>query len=88
MFIQAIEERQGLKVACPEEVAFRMGYITAEDVLRAASALKSQYGDYLLQIVDEERRTTRPAPGSPASHGGCYIPSVLRAFAALRVRPR
>ena len=63
MFIQAIEERQGLKVACPEEIAFRMGYITGEDVLRAASALKNQYGDYLRQIVDEERRTIAPGAG-------------------------
>ena len=43
-FIQAIEERQGLKVACPEEVAYRMGYITADDVLRAATGMaKNQY---------------------------------------------
>ena len=56
-FIQALEERQGLKVACPEEVAFRMGYISGADVLRAASTLKNQYGDYLRQIVDEDHRT-------------------------------
>jgi len=63
MFIQALEERQGLKVACPEEVAFRMRYITGEDVLRAASALKNQYGDYLRQIVDEDRRTVEHGAG-------------------------
>jgi len=62
-FIQALEERQGLKVACPEEVAFRMGYINGEDVLRAASALKNQYGDYLRQIVDEDRRTIAHGAG-------------------------
>lgn len=55
-FIQTIEERQGLKVACPEEIAFRLGYITAEDVERLAAPLaKSQYGEYLRQIVQEGR---------------------------------
>jgi glucose-1-phosphate thymidylyltransferase len=55
-FIQAIEERQGLKVACPEEVAYRMGYISGEDVLRAATELKNQYGNYLRHIVEDDRR--------------------------------
>ena len=55
-FIQAIEERQGLKVACPEEVAYRMGYISSEDVMRAARGMaKSQYGEYLRQMVEEDR---------------------------------
>lgn len=52
-FIQAIEERQGLKVACVEEIALRMGYITPEDVLRMAKAMeKSTYGQYLLRILE------------------------------------
>ena len=55
-FIQAIEERQGLRVACPEEVAFRLGYISAEDVLRLASGMgSSEYGAYLRQLADEPR---------------------------------
>jgi len=55
MFIQAIEERQGLKVACPEEVAYRMGYISADQVLRSARSMASnQYGQYLLRLVEEE----------------------------------
>jgi len=55
MFIQAIEERQGLKVACPEEVAYRMGYITADDVMRLARSMASnQYGQYLLRLVEED----------------------------------
>jgi glucose-1-phosphate thymidylyltransferase len=64
-FIQAIEERQGLKVACPEEVAYHMGYITGDDVLRAAIGLKNQYGDYLRQIVEEDRRTIEHGAGAP-----------------------
>jgi glucose-1-phosphate thymidylyltransferase len=56
-FIQAIEERQGLKVACPEEVAYRMGYITAEDVLRIARSMPAnQYGQYLRRIIEEDER--------------------------------
>jgi len=54
-FIQAIEERQGQKVACPEEVAFRMGYISADDLRRMGRSMASnQYGQYLLQLADEE----------------------------------
>jgi glucose-1-phosphate thymidylyltransferase len=53
-FIQAIEERQDLKVACPEEVAYHMGYITAEDVRRIGRSMeKNEYGQYLLRLVGE-----------------------------------
>ncbi len=53
-FIQAIEERQGLKVACIEEIAYRMGYISADDVRRIATAMgKSSYGQYLLQMLEQ-----------------------------------
>ena len=52
-FIATIERRQGLKVACPEEVAFRKGYIDAEAVARAAQPLaKNAYGQYLLRLVE------------------------------------
>jgi glucose-1-phosphate thymidylyltransferase len=52
-FIQAIEERQDLKVACPEEVALKMGFISAADVRRQAEGLrKSEYGQYLLRLLD------------------------------------
>jgi glucose-1-phosphate thymidylyltransferase len=52
-FIQAIEERQGLKVACLEEIALRMGYIGPDDVRRAADGMRhTGYGQYLLQVVE------------------------------------
>src|SRR5262249_38755590 len=54
-YIQAVEERQGLMVACPEEIAFRMGYITASDVTRLARAMgSSAYGQYLLHMLEHE----------------------------------
>jgi glucose-1-phosphate thymidylyltransferase len=54
-FIQAIEQRQGLKVACPEEVAFKLGYIDAEQVLRqAATMANNEYGQYLRGLVEED----------------------------------
>lgn len=53
-FIQTIETRQGLMVACVEEIAYRMGYITAADVLRLASPMKDNaYGRYLVDLVTE-----------------------------------
>jgi glucose-1-phosphate thymidylyltransferase len=55
-FIQAIEERQGLRVACPEEVAFRLGYIDAEALRRLASTMgSSDYGAYLRQLASDSR---------------------------------
>lgn len=54
-FIETIEKRQGLKVACIEEVAYRMGYIDADQVRRLAEPLhKNGYGQYLLQIIADE----------------------------------
>jgi glucose-1-phosphate thymidylyltransferase len=55
VFIQTIEERQGLKIACPEEIAFRSGWISADDVRRLADPLrKNVYGQYLLGLLKEE----------------------------------
>ena|SRR5450631_300884 len=54
-YIQAIEKRQGLMVACPEEIAYRSGYITAAQVEQIGSAMKhSSYGAYLLQLLREK----------------------------------
>ncbi len=53
-FIQAIEERQGLKVACLEEIALRMGYIGVDDVRRLAEPMrKTGYGEYLLHLLEQ-----------------------------------
>jgi len=54
LYIQAIERRQGLMVACPEEIAYRYGYITAAEVEKIGSSMKnSSYGAYLLQLLTE-----------------------------------
>ena len=54
-FIQIIEHRQGLKVACPEEIAFRMGYITAAQVAELAHPMrKNEYGRYLLDLIENK----------------------------------
>ncbi|HVN17919.1 MAG TPA: glucose-1-phosphate thymidylyltransferase RfbA [Dongiaceae bacterium] len=54
LYIQAIEKRQGLMVACPEEIAFRSGYITAEQVEKIGNSMKnSSYGAYVLQLLKE-----------------------------------
>lgn len=53
IFIKVIEERQGLKIACPEEIAWRMGFIDAAQLAELAHPLrKSGYGEYLLQLLD------------------------------------
>jgi glucose-1-phosphate thymidylyltransferase len=53
-FIQTIEVRQGLKVACVEEIAWRAGWITAEDLRRLADPMrKNDYGDYLLRLLSQ-----------------------------------
>ncbi len=55
-FIETIEKRQGLKIACPEEIAFRMGYIDADAVARLAHPLRTTgYGQYLLKMIAQPR---------------------------------
>jgi len=53
-FVHVLESRQGLRVACPEEIAWRMGYIDAEAVLKLAAPMKnSSYGRYLMQLIEQ-----------------------------------
>ncbi|HVA55567.1 MAG TPA: glucose-1-phosphate thymidylyltransferase RfbA [Gammaproteobacteria bacterium] len=55
-FIETIENRQGLKIACPEEIAYSKGFIDAEQLARLAEPLrKSGYGEYLLQLINGRR---------------------------------
>ncbi|MBO6556848.1 MAG: glucose-1-phosphate thymidylyltransferase RfbA [Pseudomonadales bacterium] len=54
-FVRIVEERQGLKIACPEEIAYKMGFIDAAQLQKLGAALiKSGYGQYLLQILDNQ----------------------------------
>jgi glucose-1-phosphate thymidylyltransferase len=56
-FIATLQKRQGLMVACPEEIAYRQGWITAEDVLKLAAALKKNaYGQFLEKILTENTK--------------------------------
>lgn len=55
-FVRTIEQRQGLKIGCPEEVAWRMGYLNDDGLIAAAKRQQSSgYGDYLLEILERER---------------------------------
>jgi glucose-1-phosphate thymidylyltransferase len=66
-FIEVLEQRQGLKVSVPEEIAYRMGFISLDALAALAAPLgKSEYGKYLLRVVEEERTTLmhRGRPGS------------------------
>ena len=69
-FVQSIEERQGLKIACPEEVAWRMGWIGSDELARTAADIGNTYGRYLLDLLLESQHmvvddaSDLQAPGS------------------------
>jgi glucose-1-phosphate thymidylyltransferase len=54
LYIQAIEKRQGLMVACPEEIAYRAGYISAEQLETTGRSMRNGYGEYLLQLLRDK----------------------------------
>jgi glucose-1-phosphate thymidylyltransferase len=64
LFIQTVERRQGLKIACPEEIAYRLGYITAEQLQALAEPIrKSGYGQYLVNLLREPYYAGEQTPG-------------------------
>jgi glucose-1-phosphate thymidylyltransferase len=54
LFVQVIERRQGTKVACPEEIAFRMGFISGDDLSQLAGSLSGPYGEYLRDLLRDD----------------------------------
>ena len=62
-FVQTIQDRQGLKIACLEEIALHMGYLSAEELIETGSRMKSDYGRYIVEIA----REALAASGEPAS---------------------
>ncbi|GAJ00520.1 unnamed protein product, partial [marine sediment metagenome] len=59
VFMKTIEERQGLKIGCIEEIAYRMGYIDEGQLKNLAQKISTSYGKYLLGISGEDRHITR-----------------------------
>ena len=54
-FVQTLEQRQGMKICCPEEIAYRMGFVTHSQLIELSRSLgKSGYGDYLVRLIDDE----------------------------------
>ena len=55
-YVEAIESRQGLKIACLEEIAYRMGFISVEQVEKLADRIPNDYGQYLKAVIRETRQ--------------------------------
>lgn len=69
-FVETLEKRQGLKIACPEEIAYRMGFIDANKLAALAAAnSKSEYGQYLHDVLREA--TSHPGDGTPGLSPAC-----------------
>jgi len=59
-YVQVIQERQGLKISCIEEIAYRMGYINKRELTDLAFEMTgNEYGRYLMSLIDEEKKDTR-----------------------------
>jgi glucose-1-phosphate thymidylyltransferase len=77
-FIETIEKRQGLKVACPEEIAWRMGFIDAEQVRRLAAPLERKaYGQYLLQKVHDATEGATDTPQGAAQGAAAFDGAIV-----------
>jgi glucose-1-phosphate thymidylyltransferase len=63
-FIQTVQERQGIMVSCPEEIAYRMGYLDGGRLRALALATNNQYGTYLLRLLEEDIGSPGSPPGS------------------------
>jgi glucose-1-phosphate thymidylyltransferase len=59
-FVQAVEDRQGLMIACPEEIAYRMGYISRIELKRRAAGMPNSYGEYLARVAEEDDEREMP----------------------------
>jgi glucose-1-phosphate thymidylyltransferase len=60
-YVEVLEKRQGLKIACLEGIAYRQGWITEERMKELAQPMiKNQYGQYLLRVIDEVKQTGKP----------------------------
>jgi glucose-1-phosphate thymidylyltransferase len=73
-FVQTIQERQGLKIACLEEVSLSLGYLTASEIAEAGARMKSDYGKYLVEIAAEagaQVRTNHELKTEQHSGDGC-----------------
>ncbi|WP_251941204.1 glucose-1-phosphate thymidylyltransferase RfbA [Salinibacter ruber] len=67
-FVQTIEARQGLKISCPEEIAWSQGWIDADDVMRIGRSMENgSYGQYLLDLVERAESDTTPTDTTPTS---------------------
>ena len=54
-FVQAVQDRQGMMISCPEEIAYRMGYIDRDELRSLGEAMRSnEYGQYLLRLLEED----------------------------------
>ncbi len=69
-FVETIESRQGLKVACPEEVAYRMGFIDRSGLLTLADGYRNEYGRYLQELPEESARRRQGFDVNPAEGKG------------------